>query len=398
MAKHARERGLSRSLMVVLSIAAFVAVTLVLMPLIPVLVAAAWMAHVARPLHRRLTNLFHGGASAGAVVTAAVVLLPVAPLVLASPLLIGEAGELVSALRSGALPAERLPIFGGIRGQSMEHLVERFGASALDGARQLFSMSAFVALQALVFVAALYGFLVCEREVSRWSRRHIPLDDAIVERLAGAFHETGRGVFCGIAVTALVQGVVAGIVFALFGIPAAFGLGVLTAVASLVPVLGTALVWAPVSIALFLSGAPTKAVLLAVTCAIFVGGIDNILKPILTRWARLELPATVLLVAMLSGVLAMGPWGLLLGPLVVRMAFEIFAIARDMGVFRRDDGSNRPSTLPMVPIAVTVEVPVAAAAVQSVSAMESAAVTQDEGRLTRPAPPPVAARVSRLAG
>lgn len=332
----------SRMLVGSLSVAALVGVALVVLPLVPVLVAAAWMAHVARPLQRRLTALFHGRASAGAVVTASVVLVPLTPIAIASPLLAGEASALSSALRSGSLPLDRIRAIAGLDGASVEALMSRFGTNAVDAARTVCSASAMVLVQALVFVAALYGFLVCDDDVTRWTRRHVPLDDAIFDRLARAFHETGRGVFCGIAVTALVQGLVAGIVFALFGIPGAIGLALLTAFASLVPVLGTALVWAPIAIGLAASGATSRGIALALTCALFVGGIDNVLKPMLTRWARLELPAPVLLVAMLSGVLALGPWGLLLGPLVVRMAFEIFAIARDLRIFRRDDFDGAP--------------------------------------------------------
>jgi predicted PurR-regulated permease PerM len=335
-----------------MAIAALVAVGVVLLPLVPVLVAASWMAHVARPLQRRLTRLFRGRSSAGAVVTAAVVLVPLVPIAIASPLLAGEASALGAALRSGTIPTERLRAVAGLEGQDLvERVVQRFGSHALGALTSIFSASALVVIQVLVFVAALYGFLVCEEEVSRWTRRHVPLDDAIFDRLARAFHETGRGVFCGIAATALVQGVIAGLVFAAFGVPGAFGLGLLTSFASLVPLVGTALVWAPVAIGMAASGMMSRAIALSVTCAIFVGGIDNVLKPLLSRWARLELPATVLLVAMLSGILAMGPWGLVLGPLVVRMAFEIFAIARDLRVFQvaRDDGTRAPSLVPPPP-------------------------------------------------
>ena len=135
--------------------------------------------------------------------------------------------------------------------------------------------------------------------------------------------------------SSLAQGGIATIAFLALGVPRALVLGLITTFAALIPAIGTAIVWAPIAAGLALTGHPGKAIFLCVFGLAVIGSVDNILRPWLTRSAHLELNSSVVLVAMLGGVSAFGAFGLFLGPLVVRLAVEALAIAREADLFGR---------------------------------------------------------------
>ena len=127
--------------------------------------------------------------------------------------------------------------------------------------------------------------------------------------------------FVGVGLTALLQGTVATIGYVALGLPQALVLGLVTTLAALIPSVGTGLVWLPVSLVLFAADRTVAgAVLVAVGC--FTSIIDNFVRPWLSRYGHLDLPMVVVFMAMLGGIAAFGGFGLLLGPLFVRLAVE----------------------------------------------------------------------------
>jgi predicted PurR-regulated permease PerM len=102
----------------------------------------------------------------------------------------------------------------------------------------------------------------------------------------------------------------------------------LTTFAALIPSVGTGLVWAPLTALLFLSDRSGAGIALLVLGS-SISVVDNFVRPWLSRHGHLNLPTFVLFVSMLGGISAFGPWGLLLGPLAVRLSVEALAIWRD---------------------------------------------------------------------
>jgi predicted PurR-regulated permease PerM len=182
---------------------------------------------------------------------------------------------------------------------------------------------------ASVFVVVAYARLAHDRELRDWSEHHTPIDARHLMRIWSAFSETGRGLFIGFGGAGLAQSTIATVTYAVLGVPHAFVLGVLTLLASVIPGIGTGLVWMPVAIGLALTGRTTAAAIVVIVGLALVGTIDNVLKPLLARYGRLELPASLVFVSMLGGLIVVGPTGLLLGPVVVRLAKELIVIARE---------------------------------------------------------------------
>ncbi|MGZ5970726.1 MAG: AI-2E family transporter, partial [Polyangiales bacterium] len=99
--------------------------------------------------------------------------------------------------------------------------------------------------------------------------------------------------------------------------------------AALIPSVGTGLVWVPVAIGLALSGRTTAAIAMGAIGVLVIGTVDNIVRPSFSRYGQLRLPTFLILVAILGGFAIFGPWGLILGPLSIRMAMEALSLLRE---------------------------------------------------------------------
>ena len=321
--------GLAAALLVLVALTA---------PFIAWLVPAAWLAYAVQPWLPPLAKKL-GGPRAAAILTLTLLVLILGPMVALLGSLTFDAIDLGAQLGSSPTGRDALSRLVSGDGQSTEFdvgallaIVERHGARALELAGTLAGIGAEIALGLFVFFSAAYVLLVDGPAAWKWTVAHAPLDEAGLDRLARAFHETGRGLFVGIGLTGLLQATIATIAYFALGVPRALVLGLVTFFASVLPTIGTALVWVPVCIGLAITGRTTAALILAVVGVIVVSSIDNLLRPMLTRFGRLELPTFVLLISMLSGLAFLGASGLFLGPLMARLSVEIVRMAREAGL------------------------------------------------------------------
>jgi predicted PurR-regulated permease PerM len=148
-------------------------------------------------------------------------------------------------------------------------------------------------------------------------------------RLKNAFLETGRGLLIGVGLTCVVQGLVAAIAYLCLQIPRWYALGVLTGLCSLIPILGTAIVWIPITIGLFIQQAHLKAIIMIVVGVVAIGSVDNLLRPVFSKVGSLQMSTLLLLLTIFGGLELLGAWGALLGPLIVRLATEAIVLVHE---------------------------------------------------------------------
>jgi predicted PurR-regulated permease PerM len=150
-----------------------------------------------------------------------------------------------------------------------------------------------------------------------------------MERFQLAFQETGRGLLIGVCLTCAVQGFVAAIAYLCLQIPRWYALGVLTGLCALIPILGTAIVWIPITIGFFLQQAYLKAFIMIAVGVVAIGSVDNLLRPVFSKLGSLQMSTLLLLLTIFGGLELLGPWGALLGPLIVRLATEAIILVRE---------------------------------------------------------------------
>jgi predicted PurR-regulated permease PerM len=147
--------------------------------------------------------------------------------------------------------------------------------------------------------------------------------------LFSKFGEVTRATIKGNMVIALIQGSLGGLIFWALGIPGALLWGVVMAVLSLIPAVGPAIVWVPVSIYLFASGENVKAIILIAFGAGVIGLVDNILRPILVG-RDTKLPDYIVLLSTLGGLALFGINGFVIGPVIAALFIAFW------GIFMRD--------------------------------------------------------------
>jgi predicted PurR-regulated permease PerM len=335
-AQAARENAnaVLRWTLLVLAFGAFLAVRSLWAPVL----LAAWTAILAQPLHAKLAARVHGRGGAAAVITVLLVLVALVPLLVVGLSLFGAAVDLAESLqKSGGVPgalkafvvSEPSLSVAAWDAQRVFEMARQHGSGAVTAASRVFGAAATIIIGLFVFVFGFYTFLIKGRVGWAWLLDNSPLPRQHLVRLGNAFVETGRGLFIGVGLTALIQGAIATTGYLLIGVPQGLVLGLLTAFAALIPSIGTGLVWVPVAVALYLSGNTGGAIAMAaVGC--FISLIDNFIRPALSRYGHLQLNAFVVLIAMLGGITAFGTWGLLLGPLLVRLVVEGVEIWHDV--------------------------------------------------------------------
>jgi predicted PurR-regulated permease PerM len=132
-----------------------------------------------------------------------------------------------------------------------------------------------------------------------------------------------RAVVYGLVVTAFAQGLVAGIGYAILGIEGAALLGALTGILSLLPVVGTLIVWGSLGTSLLVSGHVLKGILLLLWGSVLVHPTDNVLRPLLISNAT-QVPFLIVMFGVVGGVSTLGLVGAFVGPVLLAVALSLW--------------------------------------------------------------------------
>ncbi len=155
--------------------------------------------------------------------------------------------------------------------------------------------------------------------------RHLPMDHAVATRLADRFLVMVRATIKGSVVVGIVQGMLGSITFWIAGMPSVLLFGLLMAIASLIPAVGAALIWAPVAIYLLATGAVWQGLFVTFSGVAVIGMADNVLRPILVG-RDTGIPDWLILVTTLGGIAVLGLSGIVLGPLAAGLFITGFAV------------------------------------------------------------------------
>lgn len=170
----------------------------------------------------------------------------------------------------------------------------------------------------LIVIAAMFFLFAEGGRMLDGAIRLSPLEERYVRELASEFDRVCRAVVTATLLSAVAQGVLAGIGFYFAGLKGSVALLMLLAmILAMVPFLGTAAVWIPVCLYLyFVEDRLTAALLLAVYGTVVISGADNVIKPIVLH-GQSNLHPLLALLSVIGGLQALGPIGILVGPMVV---------------------------------------------------------------------------------
>jgi len=305
-----------------------VAIAFAVLPLAAGLLGALVLHVAATPLHRRLATYLPVRAAAMVVVvaTALLIFLPAAWLLAvaidATPDALRQLRDNPALARISAIRIGELDV--GTR------VVDASGAIISWISGQVFNVLGGAVRATLNGAVALFGlyFLLAAPPTS-WSRVavYLPFSREGGDLLAQRFRQVTEATLLGTALTSVLQGAVVALGFAVTGLSDPWFWGVVTAVVSVLPVFGSALVWVPGTIALAAQGRYGAALVLAGIGAAVASNIDNVMRLIVNRRVSNLHPMTTL-VGAFAGVGVLGLPGILLGPLAISYFFELTALYR----------------------------------------------------------------------
>jgi predicted PurR-regulated permease PerM len=317
---------------------------LVIQPFAGSMAWAIFLAFILYPVHRWLTRKLKGrdGWAAG-IMTALTPFALMTPLTFLGIVFANQARALVEYLQTSNLRIdgstlarlETYPVIGPVARLAREELSVSGGefqrwltSSAQTVLKNVASMSGGVVLSALgtlvgffFMLFLLFFFLRDGRDMFQKLQRLIPVPAEHREQLFNHLSSVTRGVFYGIGLTAICQGLLVGIGFAIAGLPSPVVFGVLAAILALLPAGGAAIVWIPGMIFLAASGRWGMAVFMLVW-GVIVSTSDNILRPVLVaRYAPVS--AFMVFVGVVGGIAAFGTIGIVVGPVFLALVAAI---------------------------------------------------------------------------
>jgi predicted PurR-regulated permease PerM len=304
----------------------------------PFLVPLAWaavLAVVSFPVYSRLERRF--GSTTGAMIsTAGVTLVLIVPTLLVMFAFVRQGVEAVQAVQRGVAnghfhwvndawakvqarfpdsnPGDLSTVLRRYAEQAAGYVADRLGLILRHTAEFLFHLG-------VTILVLFYLYCDGERIVDRL-RELLPFEEPHRDRMIREARELIFASVMSSLAAATAHGVLGGIAFTATGIHAPVFWGVMMGFFSLVPVIGSAIIWAPAAISLMVSGHLGAGIVLLIFCSVIVGLVDNVIRPWLIS-GRAQMGGLVVFISVLGGVAVFGMLGVVLGPIVIATAASL---------------------------------------------------------------------------
>ena len=307
-------------------------------PFLPAIAWALSLAILFAPLHCWLESKVKSPNIAAALSVLIGAVLVVVPVTLVAEQLISEAGKGAETIKTLIASGEwrrafeAYPLIAPI-GQWIEQQVDlseilKSGTAWLTEFGTSFVQGSLLQLIGIIMTFYLLFYFLRDRSMAlQWLRFLSPLKEADMTRLFDDVNDTVHATLYGTFVVAVVQGTLGGLMFWWLDLPAPLLWGIVMGLLAFVPVLGAFIIWIPAAIFLVLTGSADKAVLLTLWGVIVIGGIDNLLYPMLVG-KRLKMHTVLAFISIVGGLTVFGASGLILGPViftVTKLLLEIWS-------------------------------------------------------------------------
>ena len=303
-------------------------------PFLSGLLGAAVLYVVFVHLYRRLERVMRPAFAS--VITLAVALLIVAlPLGWLIGVVIAQAPDALRTLQSSTVFA-RLAELRILDFDIGAEVAKASGTIAAWLSSRVFSFVGSATSAVLNLVIAFFGlYYMLRSDGHTWGaiQPYIPFSPATAEALRDRFVSVTEATLFGTTLIAVVQGTLIGVGFWIVGLTNPFFWGTVAAFASILPVLGTALVWLPAVLVLLVQNRFGAAITMLVIGAGIASNIDNLIRPLIYRRVS-NIHPMITLVGAFAGVKLFGLLGVLLGPLAIAYLFELLRF------YRQEYGAN----------------------------------------------------------
>jgi predicted PurR-regulated permease PerM len=304
-------------------------------PFLSALLWAVAFAVLANPFHKWLCRKVRFPSLAAGISVAAVALVLVLPATALAPKLAGEASSAINVISNTLETGQWREKLAQVKIVSNAiawlesnvdfHEVTRMLTTSFSS---LVKMSVAGLVQLLMSAFLLFYLFRDQEKALAALRSLLPITSGESDMLFRRFSDTIYAIIFGKALTAAMQGVVGAVGFWILGLPDPWFWGLLMSVLSFLPVVGASLVWGPAAVFLAFDEHFGRAVLLVLWGVVLVAPIESFLYPLLLGH-RLKLHNALVVIAVLGGLFAFGPVGLVLGPAILALTLGLQTLWRE---------------------------------------------------------------------
>lgn len=211
---------------------------------------------------------------------------------------------------------------------SLNNIIGKFFSTLLSQFTNVLVNLPSLILQFIVFLFTFYFAIKDGVELRKYISLLSPFSDATEKKFLQEFRGITNAIVFGQVFIGIVQGLAVGVGLFFIGVPKVLTLTFIASIVSMIPVLGSWIVWFPVGMILLITGKTFSGIFFLLYGALFVSSIDNIMRPyILSRQSNL--PIALSIIGTIGGLYFFGIAGLLLGPLVLAYVLIIIEFYKD---------------------------------------------------------------------
>lgn len=315
----------NKYLVLLFFIAAVYLIFLIIRPFISILLGSAILAYAFYPLHQKLEVLTKKPVLAAALTTLSIFLIIIIPLIFVLNVLTVESLSAYQVLKNYDYSSLGF-VFDEQFSQILGDIVNRVLSFFVDTSSKIVFTIPTLALSFFLLFFVIYYLLKDSDTIKSHIKNYLFMKNK--EVVYNKFDRLTKALIYGTILIGVVQGILGGIGFAIFGVPSPILWGFAMGIASFIPIAGTAIVWVPAAILKLIEGDFVAGIGLLIFGAIIVGSADNILRPYFVS-SKAKVHPVVVLLGVLGGLKLFGFTGIIIGPLALALALEFIKFKED---------------------------------------------------------------------
>jgi predicted PurR-regulated permease PerM len=302
----------------------FILSFLILKPILLSAIFGLILAFIFHPVYKKIYSFFKNKNLSALLICLAVIIIIVLPLWFLIPIMVKQVFEIYIGLQQtgfSEIIESMLPSFSSQEFSkniiiAINSFIGEIASSFLNKFTDILLNSPVILLNISLIIFVFFFGLRDGEDLVNYIQKISPLSKESEKRIFKQFKDITHSVIFGQFIVGLIQGIITGIGFFIFGVPNALVLTLIAAFVGILPIIGPWLVWAPVDIWLFLNGEFYAGIGILIYGVLIISWVDNLIRPLIVS-KRTKINAGIILVSMVGGLLTFGVLGLILGPLII---------------------------------------------------------------------------------
>jgi len=302
---------------------------LMVMPYLGYILTGLILAFMLKPLQEKIAQYLSYSSGITVFIT---IILALLPLMILLGVVTDDAAQIVNSIDQQNLSLgfieEKISALTGEQFSLEERIkssIETIGSTIISSTSQIVDLASGFSIGVSMLLFTQYYALKQGRKIVNWTRKLDVVPDDIQNALYQKTANTTRTVIKGHVLTAMASGLVAGIGLLLSGVPNVAFWTFMMMVLGLIPLVGTALIWAPAALHLLISGQFVLGAALILYGVVVVGSVDNFLRPFLVDESA-DLHPIFIIFGVIGGIGVFGPIGIFVGPVMFGTAKSLIQV------------------------------------------------------------------------